>query len=137
VRAEIRQFDVYSGHADQTGLVEWVLARRPIGRKVILTHGEDHALEGLRDCLADAGIDPDTIHIPELDEDFDLVRGLAARTDKRKLRRARTAAVKGTDWHNDLAQFSLDLRDALDSAADERARGVILRRLRRALEKDR
>ena len=137
VRAEIRQFDVYSGHADQTGLVEWVLARRPIGRKVILTHGEDHALEGLRDCLADAGIDPDSIHIPELDEDFDLVRGLAARTDKRKLRRAKTAAVKGTDWHNDLAQFSLDLRDALDSAADEKARGVILRRLRRALEKDR
>ena len=62
--------------------------------------------------------------------------GLTRVTDKRKVkRRAPPESVKGADWHNDLAQFSLDLRDALEGAADEKTRAVILRRLRRALEK--
>ncbi len=137
VRADIRQFDFYSGHADRDGLIAWLTERGPIARRIILTHGEDHALAGLRDSLESAGIDPATVHIPELDEEFDLVRGLVSRNRKRKLRHVSQAAVRGTDWHNDLAQFSLDLRDALDGAADEKARAVILRRVRRALDKDR
>jgi len=38
------------------------------------------------------------------------------------------------DWHNDLAQFSLDLRAALDAAPDAAAREALLARLRGALE---
>lgn len=135
VRASIRQLDGYSGHADQNGLTAWVTERQPIKRKVILTHGDDEALVAFRTRLVDAGIAEQTIMIPELDEEFDLVRGIASQTRKRKLRRLPHAAVSGTDWHNDLAQFSLDLRDALDTAADEKSRAVILRRVRRALEK--
>lgn len=137
VRAQVRQVDFYSGHADRKGLVDWLLKRRPVRRKIILTHGEKNALSGLRDTLAGEGIDPETVHIPEFDEEFDLSRGLAADTRKRKLRRIPQAAASGMDWHNDLAQFSLDLREALEGAADEKSRAVILRRLRRALDKDR
>lgn len=134
VNADIRQVDFYSGHADQDELVDWALERRPVKRRVILTHGEDTALQGLAGRLGERGIDGDLIHIPEIDEEMDLVRGLSATTDKRKLhRRAAPEAVKGQDWHNDLAQFSLDLRDALEAAADEKTRAVILRRVRRAL----
>ena len=39
------------------------------------------------------------------------------------------------DSHNDLADLMLDIRDAVDTAGDEKARGVILRRLRRALQR--
>ncbi len=137
VNATIRQVDFYSGHADREELVDWIRERRPIARSVILTHGEDAALAGLRDGLAAAGIDGEHIRIPELDEEIDLVRGLSSTTDKRKVRRrVPPEAVRGTDWHNDLAQFSLDLRDVLEDAADEKSRAVILRRVRRALEED-
>lgn len=136
VNAQIRQIDFYSGHADRDELVEWIQGRRPIGRKVILTHGEQAALDGLKAALTTDGIDAADVHIPELDEEIDLERGIRSVTDKRKVkRRAPPESVKGADWHNDLAQFSLDLRDALEGAADEKTRAVILRRLRRALEK--
>jgi len=137
VRAEIKQFDFYSGHADQNGLTAWIKERQPIGRKIILSHGEEKALLGLEEHLVSEGINKDLIIIPELDEELDLVRGTTSRTDKRKVRRIQPAAVGGTDWHNDLAQFSLDLRALLDEAADEKSRAVILRRVRRALEKNR
>lgn len=137
VRALIRQVDFYSGHADRDGLVQWVRERLPVRKKIILTHGEDHALAGLKNSLGEAGIDPKTVYIPAFDDEFDLVRGLASKTNKRKLRRIQSPALAGADWHNDLAQFSLDLREALDAAADEKSRAVILRRLRRALEKGR
>ena len=44
------------------------------------------------------------------------------------------AEVVDLDWHNDLAQFSLDLREALESKADERRRRILMRRLQRALK---
>lgn len=133
VRAEIRQFEAYSGHADRKALLAWVLERRPIARRIMLTHGEAAALDSMKQGLVDAGIDPALIHIPEFDEEFDLERARASRTNKRKIRRIAPSAVAGTDWHNDLAQLSLDLREALDDAADEKSRAVILRRVRRAL----
>ena len=37
------------------------------------------------------------------------------------------------DWHNDLAELVLDINQDVAKAPDERARSVILRRLRRAL----
>ena len=41
--------------------------------------------------------------------------------------------VARLDSHNDLADLVLDIRDAVNRAGDEKAKGVILRRLRRAL----
>ena len=40
------------------------------------------------------------------------------------------------DWHNDVSKLLLDVNDALAAAADDKARGVIIRRLRRALEEE-
>ncbi|MEX0693537.1 MAG: MBL fold metallo-hydrolase [Rhodospirillales bacterium] len=134
VRAEIRQLDSYSGHADRNGLQAWVSERLPIRRKILLTHGEEEALQGLRDSLVAAGLNKDMIVIPEFDEEFDLVRGFSSETDKRVLRRIRQDAVGGPDWHNELAQLSLDLRALLEGAADEKSRAVILRKVRRALQ---
>jgi metallo-beta-lactamase family protein len=37
------------------------------------------------------------------------------------------------DWHNDFQSLILDLQEKLDRAADEKARGAILRKVRRAL----
>jgi len=42
--------------------------------------------------------------------------------------------VVNLDWHNDMSKLILDINDAMEAAADDRARGVIIRRLKRALE---
>jgi metallo-beta-lactamase family protein len=38
------------------------------------------------------------------------------------------------DWHNDMSKLVLDINERIAAAADDRARGIIVRRLRRALE---
>jgi metallo-beta-lactamase family protein len=43
-------------------------------------------------------------------------------------------SVAYPNWHNDLAQLSLDVRAALDAAADDKSRNIILRRMRCALQ---
>jgi metallo-beta-lactamase family protein len=42
--------------------------------------------------------------------------------------------VTHLDWHNEMSRLVLDISDQIEAAADDRARGVIIRRLRRALE---
>jgi metallo-beta-lactamase family protein len=42
-------------------------------------------------------------------------------------------AVVRLDWHNDMSKLVLDINERIEAAADDRARGVIIRRLRRAL----
>jgi len=42
--------------------------------------------------------------------------------------------VAKLDWHNDVSRLILDINDALKDTADEKARLVLIRRLRRALE---
>ena len=43
-------------------------------------------------------------------------------------------AVVALDWHNDMSKLILDINDHIGAAAGDRARGVIIRRIRRALE---
>ena len=49
-------------------------------------------------------------------------------------RRLTPEAVTHLDWHNDMPNLMLAINDKLDKAADDRARGIIIRRLKRALE---
>jgi metallo-beta-lactamase family protein len=42
--------------------------------------------------------------------------------------------VARLDWHNDVSRLFLDINETLAGAADERARDVLIRRLRRALD---
>jgi metallo-beta-lactamase family protein len=43
-------------------------------------------------------------------------------------------AVTHLDWHNEMSKLVLDISDQVEAAADDRARGVIIRRLKCALK---
>lgn len=136
VRARIRSIDLYSGHADGPELSGWIRKRLPIRHNVFLVHGEEPALAGLQTRLRDV-INAQRVVIPAIDEAYELteqgarlVAPLAApRIDKQK--------IANLDWHNDVSRLILDINDALAGTTDERSRGVLIRRLRRALDEDR
>lgn len=134
VRARIRTLDVYSGHADGDGLIAWVKERLPVRKAIFLIHGSKESLKALRDGLLNQGLPARKLIVPRLDDEFDLTApaGHLKRADKP--RRIDPKRVDVPDWHNDLAQLTLDIREALDKVATEKQRGVILRRLHRALK---
>ena len=134
VRAQIRSLDVYSGHADGPGLARWVAERGPVLRGTILVHGEDEGLTGLHERLADLGLDGERIFAPDLDEVFDLLAEAPESRRRPAPRRLQPEVVGRQDWHNDLSKLWLDMSEQLEKAADDRARNVVLRRIRRALE---
>ena len=109
------------------------MERQPIRRSLFLTHGEDEEIDALAERLVARGLPREKLVVPELDDLIEL-DGERARPEIRpaKRRLPPDAGVK-RDWHNELAQFSFDLRDALEQAADEKSRAKILRRLKRAL----
>ncbi len=133
VRARIRSLDLYSGHADAPELAAWLEKRLPIRHDVFLVHGEDSAVAGLRARIA-RFVPEARIHAPKVDDAFDLTPAGARPLTPPKPRRLAPDRVGKLDWHNDFSKLLLDLHDAVDRAADERARGVLLRKLRRALE---
>ena len=49
-------------------------------------------------------------------------------------RRLAPELVVNLDWHNDMSKLILDINEEIERAADDRARGVVIRRLRRALD---
>lgn len=136
VAARIRRIDDYSGHADGPEMARWIAARRPIRKGVFLIHGEDRAIGGLSGRLAERIIPTAQIFHPVLDDVYDLSTKAPTLIDLSRRRRLAPEAVIALDWHNDMSKLILDINDRVDRAADDRARGVIVRRLRRALEAD-
>ena len=136
VRARIRTLDLYSGHADAPELVDWVRARLPIRCNLFLVHGEEPAIEALAGRLSPI-VDPGRTIRPVLAEAFDLTLSGARRVAEAPAPRIRPEQVARLDWHNDVSRLFLDINDALAGVADERARDVLIRRLRRALDEDR
>jgi metallo-beta-lactamase family protein len=134
VAARIRNIDEYSGHADGPELARWIAARRPIHRGVFLVHGEEPALVGLADRIAERIIPAARIFIPLLDDIYELTTASPTPIDVTHRRRLAPEAVVALDWHNDMSKLILDINDQIEAAADDRARGVIIRRLRRALD---
>ncbi len=134
VKARIRRIDEYSGHADGPELARWIAARRPIRRGVFLQHGEQPALEGLSERIAERTVPAAQVFIPILDDVYELTTKAPTPLDVTLRRRLEPAAVVNLDWHNDMSKLILDIDAAMDAAADDRARGVIVRRLKRALE---
>jgi metallo-beta-lactamase family protein len=133
VKADIRRIEDYSGHADGRELVDWVSHRLPIGRSIFLTHGEEAGQQAMAADLAALNLPHDCIVIPGLDSVYDLSGETCAFLASETRPRIDPAMVARLDSHNELATLVLDIRDAVNAAADEKARGVILRRLRRAL----
>jgi metallo-beta-lactamase family protein len=134
VAARIRRIDEYSGHADGPELARWIAARRPIDRGVFLVHGEEPALAGLSDRLAERIVPSANVFVPILDDIYELDASAPTPIDVTHRRRLAPEAVVSLDWHNDMSRLILDINDRIEAAADERARGVIIRRLRRALD---
>lgn len=130
VRARIRSIDLYSGHADAGELVDWAQARAPVRAGIFLVHGEPAALSALQARLGGLA----EVSVPELDTCHTLSATGASRTESAAPPRLRPEQVAKLDWHNDVSRLILDINDALKDAADEKARLVLIRRLRRALE---
>jgi metallo-beta-lactamase family protein len=134
VRATIDKIDDYSGHADGPELHAWMKARLPVRRGVFLTHGEDDGLDGLTRRLAADVVAPGRIFRPSLDDCYDIYGPAPALLPAEKIPRAPPEAVGRPDWHNDLAQLTLDIGDAVAGAAHGQARTAVIGKLRRALE---
>jgi len=134
VAARIRRIDEYSGHADGPELARWIATRRPIQRGVFLVHGEELALAGLSDRIAERIVPAAKVFIPILDDIYGLTTSAPTPIDVSHRRRLAPEAVVALDWHNDMSQLILDINDRIEAAADDRSRGVIIRKLRRALE---
>ncbi|RDV03388.1 MBL fold metallo-hydrolase [Undibacter mobilis] len=136
VAARIASFDEYSGHADGPELARWIAERRPIERAVFLVHGEEPALAGLSERIAERFVPAARVNIPILDDIYELTTAAPTPLAGKQRRRLAPEAVISLDWHNDMSKLILDINDRIEAAADDRARGVLVRRLRRALEQD-
>lgn len=132
VRARIRSLDLYSGHADGPELKTWLTERLPVRCGVFLVHGEDVPLKTLQASLKGT-VPGDHVIIPELDDIYELSGDKAVQVDKHE-RRLEPAVVGRQDWSNDYSKLLIDINEALDKAADKRAKDVIIRRLRHALK---
>ncbi|WP_429925500.1 MBL fold metallo-hydrolase (plasmid) [Agrobacterium vitis] len=136
VRSSIRKLDVYSGHADGPELVAWLSARLPVRKAVFLVHGERQALAALRQRFATTDQNFKVVE-PTLDETYGLDADAPTTiTDTMAAPRLDPPQLGRTDWHNDFQSFVLDLQDQLGKAADQKARGVIMRRVQRALQNE-
>jgi metallo-beta-lactamase family protein len=133
VAARIRYIDEYSGHADGPELARWIAARRPIHRGLFIVHGEEHALGGLLNRIAERTVPTAQIFTPMLDDVYELSTAAPTPIDVARRRRLAPDAVVNLDWHNDMSALLLDINDQIEAAADDRSRGVIIRKLRRAL----
>src|SRR6185436_8839515 len=126
--------DEYSGHADGPELARWIGSRRPIRRGLFLVHGEEPAIAGLTDRIAERIIPAAQVFRPVLDDVFELSTAAPTLVDVAHRRRLAPDAVVALDWHNDMSRLILDINERIEMAADDRARGVIIRKLRRALD---
>lgn len=126
VRAAIQSIDVYSGHADQSNLLDWLDARKGVKRGLYLVHGEDEARAAMRDLLVERGWAPESIALPDLDETVSLEGNRPATTKREKLRLAPARVTAKSDWHNRYASTMLSLNQALQTAPDDETRERIL-----------
>lgn len=135
VAARIRRIDDYSGHADRSELTRWIASRRPIRRGIFLVHGEEPAIRGLSDTIADRLVPSAKIFLPLLDDIYDLSSTeVPTNLNATNRRRLAPESVVELDWHNDMSKLILDINERVTAAADDRARNVVIRRLRRALD---
>ncbi|MBG1233559.1 MBL fold metallo-hydrolase [Aestuariivirga litoralis] len=138
VAATIRSVEDYSGHADGPELVQWLQERKPIARNVFITHGEEERQINLARDAKDKIIAEDRIIRPALDEAYEISGPIARLVEQasQDMPRLEHALVAKPDWDNDYQGLLREVQETLDQAAGDKQRGVILRRLRRALSED-
>ncbi|MFM2300567.1 MAG: hypothetical protein RLZZ84_303 [Pseudomonadota bacterium] len=131
VRAAIRRIDSYSAHADQGELLDWIAARAPIAGGLFLVHGEQVALDALRD-LAAARVPGTPIVTPEIGETYALSPGAPAR--RTKTGRSDLTAALGHDWQNSYAEFVTGLKRELSRIEDQHERERAIAEMRKVLD---
>jgi len=120
-------------HMLLTGAPLGAIDAHRLGLVNVLT-GEEPALAGLSARIAERILPEATIFRPVLDDVYDLSTSAPTALDVGHRRRLTPEAVVSLDWHNDMSKLILDINEEIERAADDRARGVVIRRLRRALE---
>ena len=71
VNAKIKKIDVFSGHADQIGLLEFVKSQQPNQlKKLFLSHGEEQSMLDFKALLEENGYNE--VILPEKNQIFDL-----------------------------------------------------------------
>src|SRR6185369_2884662 len=105
VAARIRFIDDYSGHADGPELARWIAARRPVQRGVFLVHGEEPAIAGLSERIAERTIPAAQLFCPILDDIYELSTPAPTPLDVSHRRRLAPEAVVTLDWHNDMSKL--------------------------------
>ncbi len=136
VRANIREIDVYSGHADARGLVRWAKARAPVSGNVFLVHGEPPNLQGLSRRLVDDGFAQETVAIAEMDQSYRLHPARADPGEAPASPRIAQSAVSRLDWHNARADFISALNARLAAADSDADRQAMLEALRARLNEE-
>lgn len=131
VRAQIREIDSYSAHADQTELLAWIAARAPIGGSLFLDHGEAGAIAELRRLAESRGLARSLI-VPEIGETWELPPGAPAK--RLKTGRTELRPALGRDWQNDYADLATSLKRRLASISDAQARAKAIAQMRAVLD---
>ena len=88
-----------------------------------------------RNGIAERIIPEAQVFRPVLDDIYELSTPAPTPLDVGHRRRLAPEAVVSLDWHNDMSKLILDINDEIEAAADDRARGVVIRsggRLERA-----
>ena len=131
VRAAIRRIDSYSAHADQGELAEWIGQRAPVAGSLFLIHGEQAALEALRQ-LAQARLEGTQIVLPEIGESYELPPAAPAR----RIRTGRTdlRQALGRDWQTASAQLATSLKHDLAEIKDAQQREAAIAAMRKVLD---
>jgi metallo-beta-lactamase family protein len=71
VNAQIRKIDVFSGHADQTGLLRFIKEQKPSSlKKIFLSHGEEESMLEFKDKIHELGFKE--VILPDKHDTFDL-----------------------------------------------------------------
>jgi metallo-beta-lactamase family protein len=135
VAATIRSLEDYSGHADGPELVQWLSKRLPIARNLFITHGEEDRQIAFANDVKAKLIPEERIIRPALDEAYDISAPVAKLVEQGSgaLPRIDHDLVAQPDWNSDYQKTLLDLQDQLKQAATDKQRGVILRRVQRAI----
>lgn len=92
VRAEIRSLQGTSGHADQKGLIAWLMQFHSKPKTVFLNHGTEESIATLGEELKARGY---AVEMPYSGTEYDLISGaMTAYTEKRRVTAGRAAKAK-------------------------------------------
>ncbi len=136
VKATIRQFEDYSGHADAPELVQWLKERLPVAKNVFLTHGEDEPQMALQEAIKGVIVEAGRIFRPSLDDVYELEGEQAVLVSPETTPRIDPNDVARPDWHNDLASLQVDLEQTIRKTTDPKAKSALIRRMKAMLATD-